>query len=67
LEDLFRLLKRVFALEPAGKFDAPRMHCRYGYYNFVKFNSAIRCTPAMAVDVTTSPWTVRDLVEMIEA
>lgn len=39
----------------------------YGYYNFVKFNSSIRCTPAMAAGVTTSPWTVRDLVEMIEA
>jgi IS1 family transposase len=39
----------------------------YGYYNFVKFNSAIRCTPAMAAGVTSSAWTVRDLVEMIEA
>lgn len=38
----------------------------YGYYNFVKFNSAIRCTPAMAAGVVSSPWTVRDLVEMIE-
>lgn len=39
----------------------------YRYYNFVKFNSSIRCRPAMAAGVTTSPWTVRDLVEMIEA
>lgn len=38
----------------------------YGYYNFVKFNSAIRCTPAMAAGVTSSAWTVRELVEMIE-
>jgi len=39
----------------------------YGYYNFVKTNGAIRCTPAMEAGVTDSAWTVTDLVEMIEA
>jgi hypothetical protein len=39
----------------------------YAYYNFVKFNSSIRSTPAMAAGVTKSAWTVRDWVEMIEA
>lgn len=39
----------------------------YAYYNFVKFNGAIRCTPAMAAGVSNSAWTVRDLVEVIEA
>jgi len=39
----------------------------YGYYNFVKTNGAIRCTPAMEAGVTDSAWTVADLVEMIEA
>ena len=39
----------------------------YAYYNFVKSNIAIRCTPAMAAGVTDTFWTVRDLVEMIEA
>jgi hypothetical protein len=29
-------------------------------------NIAIRCTPAMAARVTSTFWTVRDLVEMIE-
>jgi len=38
----------------------------YGYYNFVKTNAAIRCTPAMEAGVTNSAWTVADLVEMIE-
>jgi len=38
----------------------------YAYYNFVKSNIAIRCTPAMAAGVTSTFWTVRDLVEMIE-
>ena len=39
----------------------------YAYYNFVKFHKAIRCTPAMEAGVTTSAWTVSDLVGMIEA
>jgi len=39
----------------------------YGYYNFVKIHKTIRCTPAMEAGVTTSPWTVRQLVDMIEA
>jgi hypothetical protein len=39
----------------------------YAYYNFVKSNIAIRCTPAMAAGVTNTFWTVRDLVMMIEA
>ncbi len=38
----------------------------YGYYNFVKRNGAIRCTPAMEAGVTDSAWTVADLAEMIE-
>jgi hypothetical protein len=39
----------------------------YAYYNFVKSNIAIRCTPAMAAGVTNTFWTVRDLVEMVQA
>jgi IS1 family transposase len=39
----------------------------YGYYNFCKIHKTIRCTPAMEAGVTTSPWTVRELVDMIEA
>ncbi len=38
----------------------------YGYYNFVKTHTSIRCTPAMEAGVTNSPWTVGNLVEMIE-
>ena len=39
----------------------------YAYYNFVKIHTTIRCTPAMEAGVTTSPWTVRQLVDMIDA
>ncbi|HEY4301425.1 MAG TPA: IS1 family transposase, partial [Candidatus Didemnitutus sp.] len=38
----------------------------YAYYNFVKFHKSISCTPAMAAGVVNSPWTVANLVEMIE-
>ena len=38
----------------------------YAYYNFVKMHGSLRCTPAMAAGVVTSPWTVAELVEMIE-
>ena len=39
----------------------------YRYYNFVKINAAIRCTPAMEAGVTDSAWTVANLIEMIES
>ena len=39
----------------------------YAYYNFVKINSAVRCTPAMAAGVESSVWTVGDLVRTVEA
>lgn len=38
----------------------------YAYYNFVKMHKSIRCTPAMAAGVVKSPWSVGNLVEMIE-
>ncbi len=33
------------------------------YYNFVKFHSTVRCTPAMAAGVESSPWKVTDLID----
>jgi IS1 family transposase len=35
----------------------------FGYYNFVKRHSTLRCTPAMAANVTNTFWSVGDLVE----
>jgi len=37
----------------------------FAYYNFVKRHSTIRCTPAMAAGVTSSFWSVGDLVEAV--
>lgn len=36
----------------------------FAYYNFVKYHSTIRCTPAMAIGVSSRLWTVKDLVEL---
>jgi len=35
----------------------------FAYYNFVKTNGAVRCTPAQAAGVESSAWTVAELVE----
>jgi len=36
----------------------------FAYYNFVKSHSAIRCTPAMALGVSSRLWKVEDLVAL---
>lgn len=35
----------------------------FGYYNLVKIHKSIRMTPAMALGVTDSLWSIQDLVE----
>jgi hypothetical protein len=35
----------------------------FAYYNFCRMHKTLRCTPAMAADVTKSVWTVKDLLE----
>jgi IS1 family transposase len=42
------------------------MGLTYAYYNYVKYHRSIRCTPAMAADVSKKLWTVRDLVELAQ-
>lgn len=36
---------------------------RVAYYNFCKFHGAIRCTPAMAIGIEPSIWTIAELIE----
>jgi hypothetical protein len=36
----------------------------FAYYNFVKVHSTVRCTPAMALGVSSRLWTVADLVDL---
>lgn len=35
-------------------------------YNFVKIHSAVKCSPAMAAGVTTTLWTIEDIVMMAD-
>lgn len=39
----------------------------FAYYNFVKSHSSIRCTPAMALGVSSRLWKVEDLVSLSQA
>lgn len=34
----------------------------FAYYNFCRMHKTLRCTPAMAADVTKSVWSVKDLL-----
>lgn len=36
----------------------------FAYYNYVKMHGTIRCTPAMALGVSSRLWTVADLVDL---
>lgn len=36
------------------------------YYNFAKIHETLRVTPAMAAGITQSPWTVADIVNLLE-
>ena len=38
----------------------------FGYYNYVRRHTTLRCTPAMAAGVAKTFWTVGDLVEAVE-
>jgi len=40
------------------------MDLHFTHYNFVRFHSSIRCTPAMEAGVLPSALTVADLVDM---
>jgi hypothetical protein len=36
----------------------------FAYYNFVKVHSSLRCTPSMALGVSSRLWSVEDLVDL---
>jgi IS1 family transposase len=38
----------------------------FAYYNFCKIHETLRVTPAMAAEIATYPWTVADLVKLLE-
>jgi len=40
------------------------MELHFTHYNFLRFHTTIRCTPAMEAGIARSPMTVKELVEM---
>ena len=36
------------------------------YYNFVRINKTLRCTPATAANVTKALWELTDIVKVLE-
>ena len=36
------------------------------HYNYVKWHKTLRCTPAMAAGLTTTLWTLQDMVQALE-
>lgn len=38
------------------------MALQFAHYNFCRMHSSIRCTPAMAADITKTVWTLKDLI-----
>ena len=39
----------------------------FAYYDFCKIHQTLRVTPAMEAGLTTSPWTVADLLQLLDA
>ncbi len=37
------------------------------YYNFVRIHQTLRCTPAMAAEVTDRLWTIEDLIALLDS
>ena len=38
----------------------------YMYYNFVRIHKSLRCTPAMAADVSKKLWSIEDIVTLLD-
>ena len=58
----FTRLTNAFSKKRENLEAAVALH--FAYYNFVKMHSSIRCTPAMAIGVSSRLWKVEDLVAL---
>jgi hypothetical protein len=38
----------------------------YMYYNFCRIHKTLKCTPAMAADVTKTLWSINDMLNTID-
>ena len=59
----FTRLTNGFSKKVENHAHAIALH--YMYYNFVRIHKSLRCTPAMAADVTTKLWSIEDIVNLL--
>lgn len=58
-----RLTRLTLAFSKKRENFTAAVGLHFAYYNFVKRHNTIRCTPAMAAGVTSTFWSVGDLLE----
>jgi IS1 family transposase len=58
----FTRLTNGFSKKVENHAHAIALH--YMYYNFVRMHKSLRCTPAMAANVTSKLWSIEDIIEM---
>ncbi|MEO6050166.1 MAG: IS1 family transposase [Pyrinomonadaceae bacterium] len=59
----FTRLTNGFSKKVENHAHAIALH--YMYYNFVRIHKSLRCTPAMAADVTSKLWSIEDIVNLL--
>lgn len=59
----FTRLTNAFSKKLENHIHAISLH--YMYYNFVRIHQTLRCTPAMAADVSNKLWNIEDIVNLL--
>ena len=61
----FTRLTNAFSKKVENHCHALALH--YVYYNFARKQVALKGTPAMAAGLATRPWTIADIVGLLDA
>jgi hypothetical protein len=60
----FTRLTNAFSKKIENHIASIALH--YMHYNFVRIHQSLRVTPAMAAGLSASPWTVEQLVALLD-
>ncbi len=60
----FTRLTNAFSKKVENHAHSVALHTMH--YNFVRIHQTLRCTPAMAANVTSSLWELSDMVKVLE-
>jgi IS1 family transposase len=61
-----RFTRLTNAFSKKAENHARSVALNFMYYNFVRIHQTLRCTPAMAANVTTKLWEIADMVKVLE-